>query len=288
MQGPTPLQSRPKNPAAPTVLISNSHQPWRGGVAWYELVVESDEGWHYAGANFPGSPFPFLGHNEHLGWTNTVNTPDMVDVYKLELDESGTRYRLDGEWRDLETKSVTLPVQVRPASSFPSPATSIAACTARSSSTTMARLLSAMAASAISDSSTPITGSTRPSTFEEWQGILARMDIPSTNFIYGDEAGNIANIYNAAIPDRVAEVDGKPVNWRGILPGDDSALIWSGPVEYEKLPRYTNPASGWVFEANNNPFLDAGPGSDLSADDFRPRNGDRDQGHQSRLARAGG
>ena len=50
-----------------TRLVSNSHQPWRGGVAWYELVVQSGEGWHYADANFPGSPFPFLGHNEHLG-----------------------------------------------------------------------------------------------------------------------------------------------------------------------------------------------------------------------------
>ena len=47
-----------------TRLVSNSHQPWRGGVAWYELVVQSNEGWHFAGANFPGSPFPFLGHNE--------------------------------------------------------------------------------------------------------------------------------------------------------------------------------------------------------------------------------
>src|SRR3546814_11386882 len=78
------------------------------------LTVESGEGWHFTGANFPGSPFPFLGHNEDLGWTNTVNRPDMVDVYRLELDESGTRYRLDGKWRDLESKTVTLPVRVVP------------------------------------------------------------------------------------------------------------------------------------------------------------------------------
>src|SRR5690349_22940239 len=88
----------PKASGGPSVLISNSHQPWRGGVAWYELVVESGEGWHFAGANFPGSPYPFLGHNEHLGWTNTVNRPDMVDVYRLVLDETGTKYRLGRRW----------------------------------------------------------------------------------------------------------------------------------------------------------------------------------------------
>ena len=41
-----------------TRLVSNSHQPWRGGVAWYELVVQSEEGWHFTGATFPGSPLP--------------------------------------------------------------------------------------------------------------------------------------------------------------------------------------------------------------------------------------
>ncbi|MEL6878221.1 MAG: penicillin acylase family protein, partial [Pseudomonadota bacterium] len=94
----------PEKSGGPTTLISNSHQPLRGGVAWYELTVQSEEGWHFTGANFPGSPFPFLGHNRHLGWTNTVNRPDMVDVYELVMDDSGTRYELDGEWRDLESK----------------------------------------------------------------------------------------------------------------------------------------------------------------------------------------
>jgi acyl-homoserine-lactone acylase len=65
-----------------TWLISNSHQPYEGGVAWYEAVVHSGEGLDMAGALFPGSPFVLLGHNRNLGWTNTVNQPDLVDVYK--------------------------------------------------------------------------------------------------------------------------------------------------------------------------------------------------------------
>ncbi|WBY17563.1 acylase [Erythrobacteraceae bacterium WH01K] len=262
----------PEKSGGPTILISNSHQPWRGGVAWYELVVESGEGWHYAGANFPGSPFPFLGHNEHLGWTNTVNTPDMVDVYRLEMDESGTRYRLDGEWRELETRTVTLPVKLGPI------VLPVRRDVHRSVHGPV--IVNDEGAFAVRYGGIGNLGQldayyrlNKATSFDEWQSILARMDIPSTNFIYGDKSGNIANIYNAAIPDRVAELDGKPVNWRGILPGDDSRLIWPGPVDYEALPRYTNPASGWVFEANNNPFMDAGPGSDLSQDDFAPELG---------------
>ena len=78
-----------RSPDGATRLVSNSHQPWSGAVAWYELVVHSQTGWNFAGATFPGAPYPLLGHNETLGWTNTVNRPDLIDVYKLVLNAGG-------------------------------------------------------------------------------------------------------------------------------------------------------------------------------------------------------
>jgi acyl-homoserine-lactone acylase len=269
----------PEKSGGPTVLISNAHQPWRGGVAWYELVVESGEGWHYAGANFPGSPFPFLGHNENLGWTNTVNRPDMVDVYKLVLDDSGTRYKLGDRWLELEEETVTLPVRVGPVT-LP-----IRRTVHRSVHGPV--IVNDSGAFAIRYGGIDDLGQldayyrlNKAETLEQFETILARMDIPSTNFIYGDREGNIAYIYNAALPDR------KPgVNWRGILPGDDPSLIWTGPVAYERLPRYVNPASGWLYNANNTPFTAAGAGSDLSPDDFAPELGvETKQTNRSRRA----
>ena len=263
---------RPEKSGGPTTLISNSHQPWRGGVAWYELVVESGEGWHFAGANFPGSPFPFLGHNRDLGWTNTVNTPDMIDVYRLVVNEEGTQYRLDGEWRDLASKTVTLPVRFGPLV-LPVPRTlyrTVHGPVFRNDEGWFAVRYGGIGNLGQLDAYYRLN---KARTFAEWEDVLARMDIPSTNFIYADRTGNIANIYNANLPDRVAEVDGALVDWRGVLPGDDSRLIWPGPVPYDRLPRYVNPASGWLVEANDNPFKDAGPGSDLSADDFAPQLG---------------
>lgn len=250
-----------------TRLVSNSHQPWRGGVAWYELVVQSEEGWHYAGANFPGSPFPFLGHNEHLGWTNTVNRPDMTDVYRLELDESGTRYRLDGEWQELESKTVTLAVKMGPL------VLPVRQTVHRSAHGPV--IINDNGAFAIRYGGIDNLGAldayyklNKAETLEEWEAILARMDIPSTNFIYGDKEGNIAYVYNAAIPDRP-----KGPNWRGILRGDDSSLIWTGPVDYSVLPKLINPGSGWVYNANNQPYSAAGPADDIAPDSVAPELG---------------
>ncbi len=250
-----------------TRLVSNSHQPWRGGVAWYELVVESNEGWHYAGANFPGSPFPFLGHNENLGWTNTVNRPDMTDVYELELDESGENYKLDGEWKPLLSKSVILPVKKGPLV-LPVPQTvyrSAHGPVIKNDKGAFAIRYGGMDSVDMLDAYYRLN---KAETFDEWKTIIARMDIPSTNFIYGDKEGNIAYVYNAAIPNRPVGPD-----WRNILPGNDSSLIWQGTVDFDAIPKIYNPSSGWVYNSNNKPYSAAGPDDDIDPDSVAPEMG---------------
>ncbi|MDX1704644.1 MAG: acylase, partial [Altererythrobacter ishigakiensis] len=266
LNGSNAFAVTPDKSGGPTTLISNSHQPLTGGVAWYEMTVESEEGWHFTGANFPGSPYPFLGHNRHLGWTNTVNRPDMVDIYKLEMDESGTRYMLDGEWRDLESKTVTLPVKIGPVTlpirrevhrSVHGPViiNDNGAFAIRYGGIDRIEQLDAY------------YRLNKTTTLEEWQTQIARMAIPSTNFIYADEAGNIAYVYNAAIPDRPEEVE---ANWRGVLPGNRSDLIWDGAVDYAEIPKLINPSSGWLYNANNEPYTAAGAADDIDPESISP------------------
>ena len=264
LSGSNAFAVAPEKSGEGTILISNSHQPLEGGVAWYEMVVESGEGWHFTGANFPGSPFPFLGHNRTLGWTNTVNRPDMIDIYRLVLNDDGTQYRLDGEWRDLEARDVVLPVRLGPLV-LPIPETvyrSVHGPVIVNDSGAFAIRYGGIDSVAQLDAYYRLN---KAGTLEEWQAILGRMDIPSTNFIYGDADGNIAMVYNAAIPDRPEGHD-----WRSILPGDRSDLIWDRTVAYEAIPKYVNPASGWLMNANNTPFRAAGEGSDLPPDSVSP------------------
>jgi acyl-homoserine-lactone acylase len=250
-----------------TRLISNAHQPWEGGVSWYELVVESGEGLHFAGANFPGSPFVLLGHNENLGWTNTVNQPDMIDVYKLVLDKAGTHYRLDGKWLPLVKTTVTLPVRFGPVvlPIHRDVYRSVHGPVIVNASGAYAFRYGGMGSLATIDAYYAL-GTTK--TYAEWQRVLARQAIPSTNFIYADKAGTIAYWYNASIPQR-----SKGPDWRGVLPGDRSDLIWHALAPYDSLPHYVNPASGFVFNSNNTPMVAAGKGSNLNAADFAPELG---------------
>ncbi|MBA4778283.1 MAG: acylase [Blastomonas sp.] len=245
-----------------TRLISNSHQPWRGGVAWYELVVHSEEGWDFAGATFPGSPYPFLGHNKYLGWTNTVNRPDLIDVYRLELNDDRTQYRLDGKWRDLESQRVWLKVKMGPFT-LPVPQTvyrSVHGPVILNDKGAFAIRYAGIDELKMLEQYFRIN---KARDFAEWQKAMAIQGVPATNFIYADAKGNIAMAYNALFPAR------KPgANWRGVLPGDRSDLIWKTHLPWDRVPLLVNPASGYIMNANNTPFVAAGPGDELDRASF--------------------
>ncbi len=247
-----------------TRLVSNSHQPWTGGVAWYELVVHSGEGWDFAGATFPGAPFPLLGHNKYLGWTNTVNRPDLIDVYRLELDESGRNYRFDGEWRPLEEKRVWLKVRKGPFV-LPMPRTvwrSIHGPVVKSEKGAFAIRYAGMDQAAMV---TQYYRLNKARDFGEWRAAMAGQGVPATNFVYADARGNIGFFYNAMFPDRPAGFD-----WRAVLPGDSAAALWTKTLPFDRVPALVNPRSGYVINANNAPWVAAGPGDELDAAAFSP------------------
>jgi len=239
-----------------TRLVSNSHQPWRGGAAWYELVVHSKQGWNFAGATFPGAPYPLLGHNEHLGWTNTVNRPDLIDVYKLVTD--GDRYRFDGEWRPLEKRTVWLPAKLWGPFVLPVPKTvyrAIQGPVVKNRNGAYALRYGGADQLRMVEEYYRLN---RAQDFAQWQAALAIQGVPGTNFLYGDGAGNIAYFYNASFPNR------KPgYNYAQILPGDTSKAYAPGTVPWSMVPRNINPGSGFLINANNSPYQAAGQGYEI-------------------------
>ena len=95
-----------------TFLAINSHQPWNGDLAWYEAHIYSDEGLNISGGLFPGSPIILVGYNENLGWGHTVNKPDILDIYQLEINpKNDNQYLFDGEWLDFETFDVSIKIK---------------------------------------------------------------------------------------------------------------------------------------------------------------------------------
>ena len=265
MNGSNAFAIAPKRMAdGKTWLISNSHQPYEGQVAWYEAVTHSGEGLDMAGALFPGSPFVLLGHNRHLGWTNTVNRPDLIDVYKLVMNKAGDQYRYDGKWMPLSSKRVWLPVKIGPFN-LPVPQTiyrSIHGPVIKNDTGYFAIRYAGIDNVKVVEQ---YYRNTKATNWEEWTQSMAIGGIPATNFIYADKTGRVAYIYNALFPDRKPGYD-----YTKLLPGDTSAALWKGPVGFDRYPKIVDPASGFVQNANNTPFLAAGPGSEMDPAAYSP------------------
>ena len=188
-----------------TRLLVNSHQPYSGPVAWYEAVVESGEGWHVAGGFFPGSPFMLHGHNAHLGWANTVNNPDLVDIYRLTLNpETKDEYRLDGKWVKFERGTAKLRIKLWGPFSW-----TINKEVLRSAHGPVMRTKTgafAIRYAGMDSVRQPLQywRLDKAGTLEQWQEAMALQALPSINYVYADEKGNIGYVYNGLFPNRRA------------------------------------------------------------------------------------
>ena len=238
-----------------TLFVSNSHQPWEGPVAWYEANVHSDEGWHFSGALFPSMPVFALGTNGDVAWSFTVNHPDLVDVYLLDVDpEDETRYRFDGEWRTFEVRQV--PISVRIVGRFRWTVTREALWTEygpaiRRPHGTYAIRYAGMGLAGIYEQ---LFRMGTASTFEEWAAPLRdQSGLPTFNVGYADRTGRIFYGYHALLPVRDEHYD-----WSLYLPGDTSETLWTRYLAFDDLPHVLDPDAGFIQNANSTPWQTTG------------------------------
>jgi acyl-homoserine-lactone acylase len=247
-----------------THLLINSHQPLTGPVAWYEVRLHSDEGWNMVGSTFPGAPLIIHGHNDNLGWSNTVNKPDLVDIYQLTINpKNENQYWLDGSWKAFHIKIAKMTVklfgplrwtvnkEIKVSEHGPVMETNKGSFALRWSGMNEVGTLQFMFAA------------NKATNKQEFEDALKLNSMPSINFIYADRAGNIAHYYNAKFPKRI---DGW--QWDKILPGDRSDLIWTEFHDFSAMPKTVNPVSGLVYNANNTPWIATDGNDDAKENEY--------------------
>ena len=246
-----------RTPGGSTLLMINSHQPLTGPVSWYEAHLQSGEGLNVMGGMFIGAPALGVGFNGFHGWGATVNQPDLVDVYVLDIDpENENRYRLDGEWQTLEQFDIPIKVLLwgwLPWTVNEKGYRSVHGPVMKTDHGTYAVRYAGI--DEIRQVEQWLAMSAARS-FEEWRAAIALQHIASFNFVYANAEGTIHFIHNAMMPRRAPGW-----RWDQYLPGDRSDLIWNDYLSMEELPSVTNPPSGYVHSANQSPFQVSSPGS---------------------------
>ena len=258
-------------------LAINSHQPLEGPEAWYEAHLHSDEGLNIIGGLFPGGPVVFHGTNEHLGWAQTVNEMDKVDLYQLRMKNSKSlEYRFDGQWKRLEKRKVRLRVKGIPVAVGKAAYWSAYGATVRTGKGVFSIRYTA---------NQDLRGMeqwwrmNKATNFTEFYNALSMQGLPMFNIVYADRYDTIFYISGGKMPLRDPNY-----RWTGTVPGDSSATLWNSYHSISDLPQYLNPSSGYLYNTNHSPFLASDPKDNLDPDRYDATSS-YERGHNNRSAR---
>jgi len=233
-----------------TRVCINSHQPWTGPVAWYEAHLISEEGQNIYGGLFPGSPVIFLGHNENIAWGHTVNQPDLVDIFELEIHpENKNQYKVDGEWLDLERRLA--PLEVRLWRDFRWTVNREVLYSIYGPAMRVGGRVFAVRYAGIGQfrQIEQWYRMGRAQSLEQFKDAMRIQALAMFNTGYGDRDGNIFYAYNALLPERA---DGH--DWSGTVPGNTRDTLWTEYRSFDQLPIVENPKSGFIQNCNSDPF----------------------------------
>ena len=233
------------------LLFVNPHLPFFGPGQVYEGHVHSDEGWNFTGYARFGFPFPYVGHNETLGWVSTDNAADVADAYRETFDDPrrplayryGRGYRIAREWKDT--------IRVRTGGSVESRIFTFRAThhgpvvALRGGSPLAIRLAK------IEDEGwlPEWYAMTRARNIPELKRAMRPLDMLFGNVMAADRWGRTWYMYNAAVPRRDPRF-----NWSVPVDGADPRTEWRGYHSMDELPQLADPPSGWMENSNSSPF----------------------------------
>lgn len=219
----------------------------------YEGHLHSETGLNVSGGFAYGSfLFPFAGHNEKLGWSLTVNYPDIVDVYVESFNHpyDPFKYRYNDQWLTAETWKETIKIKQADGTLIEQEITCL--------KTHHGPVLILFDKKGYAIRTAMIREGGMPQQFyqmakaknhNEFQKAVSKRALVFHNIMYADVEGNTWYVYNSATPRRDPTID-----WTKPVPGNTSATEWSGYHTLQELPQVLNPACGWMQNCNSSPF----------------------------------
>jgi len=233
------------------LLFINPHVGFFGPFQYYEAHLHSEQGLRFSGVGRVGFPFPYIGHNERLGWSHTDNYFDRGDLYAEVFDDPrdplsyryGNTRRRATEW--VETVSVLVDGRMQ-ARRVVFRKTHHGPVVGERNGKLLAVKLAKAAEGGWYDQWHAMG---RAQSLGEFRRALDRNAIPYMDVIYADGDGNILYVYNGIVPRRAQELD-----WSEPVDGSDPRTEWQGYHPTRDLPQVINPPSGYLLNTNSSPF----------------------------------
>jgi acyl-homoserine-lactone acylase len=233
------------------ILMGNPHQPWAPVSTYYEAHMTVPGKLNFYGSTFLGRPILTSGWNEYLGWSHTVNYPDLEEIYELDLDPArADHYLFDGGSIPLTRDDVVVKIKTDTAprdetrTFWHTPLGPVI----HRNATKVYVLRSACYEN--QRAYEQWLKMTQTKSYAEFRSVLEMNAVPMFNICYADRAGNIFYIWNGTVPKLP-----HPAHKSEAVHATRTADIWTTFHSISELPQLFNPAGGYVQNSNSPPYL---------------------------------
>lgn len=218
-----------------------------------ELQMTSREGLNAYGASTWGQFFIYQGFNERAGWMHTTSGIDTIDEYRETVEKQGESYvyRHGAEKRPVELRRITI-AYGSGSRTFTTYRTHHGPVVREANGQWISVRLMHEPVKALSQSYLR----TKARNYQAFVQTMETKTNSSNNTIYADADGTIAYFHGNFLPKRDTRFD-----WTKPVDGSDPATEWGPLHSLNELPSFRNPATGWLYNANNSPWSAAGPNS---------------------------
>lgn len=240
-------------------LVANDpHLGLRLPGVWYQVLLRAP-GYEVAGMSLPGVPGVIIGRNADLAWAVTNTMLDDHDLFFEELDGTGTKVRRGEDWAEMETDTVSIPVQGGHPVEVVRQRTDRGPLLPADEETGMPPRSLAWTLYEPGDPFSAFLHLNRASSVEEALGGLDGFVAPAQNLVLADSGGHLAYTMLGRLPARRRGTGRVPA------PGWDASYGWDGLEPFAANPRVTAPEDDLLVTANDD-ILPEGYDRPFSAD----------------------
>ena len=245
------------------ILANDPHLRYSAPGIWYPAAL-SWPNVDMAGVSIPGIPGIPIGATDSIAWGMTNTTGDFEDMVLIDVDPANPdRYRIPGGWENFDDQTVK--IEVRGAKPI-----TVVSRWSRWGPVLMDTGWTDAPVSLLRVSDQPGAVNLSLMDLPEARDVESGLDVaarwygPSQNVLIADHTGRIGWTLSGWIPNRRGYDGRSPMI-------HDATHGWFGQLSEDQRPRLIDPASGFLFTANNRlvPLREAAPIGKVWADGGR-------------------
>jgi len=234
------------------ILANDPHLDLGAPILWYLARIVTPQG-SVKGATVPGLPIVLLGENDHMAWGFTTTGSDVQDLFVETVDPADASHYLTpsgseaiGEREEIihvkNAPDVTLKIRTTRHGPVLSDISEEMAALAGPGKMIALAFTGLGAEDRTSEALMLID---RAQTVEAFMSALKLYQSPPQNIVYADSDGSFGFINPGLVPVRK--------KGEGLMPVDGASgdYDWVDTIPFDRVPQIANPASGYVFNANN-------------------------------------